>query len=293
MVKQIYDAFTDPFVGKLSDRSWTRWGRRKPWIVAGTIPSGVLWVMMWLSPSWLGTSSWAQILYYTLVLLAFNTLNTVVSVPYNAMVPDITVDYDDRTTVVLAQNVFGMLASAIFSSLQGVIIELFPDPDNPGRIDYQKGYAVAALVSLPAVVIPPLLSIMFVTERKPESFDEDDPSPYSSGKPLVVRWLLDFVWAIWQALLFKEFMMVTMVMCFGMVAAYFFINNIVLYAKYVLENEGQTFYMILTGQVCERITHSQQRERERECVCVCVCVWSLTCVLYSLLLLYRFSFGRF
>ena len=251
MVKQVYDALTDPFVGKLSDRTWTRWGRRKPWIVAATIPSGLFWIMMWLSPSWIGTSGWAQILYYTVVLLAFNTLNTCVSVPYNAMVPDVTVDYDDRTMVVLVQNVFGMLASAIFSALQGVVIELFPDQNNPGRVDYEKGYMVAAFVSLPAIVLPPLIAMLPVTERTPDAIDEaaEEPSPWSDNRSAPVRWVLDFVWSFYQAVCFREFMLVTGIMCFGMVSAYFFINNLVLFCKYVLLDEDLSFYTILTGQV--------------------------------------------
>eukprot|EP01094_Clydonella_sp_ATCC50884_P027112 TRINITY_DN7658_c0_g1_i1.p1 TRINITY_DN7658_c0_g1~~TRINITY_DN7658_c0_g1_i1.p1 ORF type:complete len:539 (+),score=199.26 TRINITY_DN7658_c0_g1_i1:255-1871(+) len=242
LLKQAYDAVTDPFVGKLSDNSWTRWGRRKPWIMLASIPSGIFWVMMWLSPEFINEYEWGPSVYYLLVLLAFNTLNTCVSVPYNALVPDITTDYDDRTMVVLVQNVFGLLATTIYSTLQGVIIELFPGDDEGDSVNKKKGYAVAALVSLPAVVFPPMISALFVKERIP-----DDTERVDSGG--LFKWVVEFCRGLWGAITFLEFMQVTAVFVLAMSAIYAYVNNFVLFAKYVLDREKDSSILVFVGQL--------------------------------------------
>jgi len=243
LLKQVYDALTDPFVGKLSDNSWTRWGRRKPWIMIFSIPSGIFWVMMWLSPEFLQQADWVPGVYYLLVLLAFNTLNTCVAVPYNALVPDITTDYDDRTMVVLVQNVFGLLATTVYSSLQGLIIELFPSDDDPDEVNKNKGYAVAALVSVPAIIFPPMISAFFVKERIP------DESEREKGAGSLFQWISEFCRGIWGAVTFKEFMQVTMVFVLSMSAVYAYVNNFVLYIKYILGRESQSSILVLIGQL--------------------------------------------
>jgi len=49
-VGRVWDAFNDLFVGTLSDRTRSRWGRRRPYLLFGSIPFGVAFVLMWLVP---------------------------------------------------------------------------------------------------------------------------------------------------------------------------------------------------------------------------------------------------
>eukprot|EP00339_Tiarina_fusa_P005987 CAMPEP_0117048018 /NCGR_PEP_ID=MMETSP0472-20121206/33178_1 /TAXON_ID=693140 ORGANISM="Tiarina fusus, Strain LIS" /NCGR_SAMPLE_ID=MMETSP0472 /ASSEMBLY_ACC=CAM_ASM_000603 /LENGTH=282 /DNA_ID=CAMNT_0004760927 /DNA_START=15 /DNA_END=860 /DNA_ORIENTATION=- len=166
LVKQIYDGFTDPLVGGLSDSITTRWGRRKPWILLASVPSGIFWILQWYTPGFTTDSVGGSVAYYLLILLVFSTMNTFVSVPYNAMVPDVAVNYDDRTAVVLFQEVFGLSAVIIFSYFQAEAVEYFKDEDNDELVDYEKGYLFASFITVWAVVLPMVLAVVFVKERK-------------------------------------------------------------------------------------------------------------------------------
>ena len=246
LVKNLYDGVTDPLIGRLSDRIQTRWGRRKPWIVVGTIPSGIFWVLQWYSPKFTEDRVGLAVLYFTVVLLAFSTMNTFVSVPYNAMVPDVAVDYDDRTAVVLFQELFGLSAVIIFSFFQAETVEFFRDED--GIINYRKGYAVAGLVTVWAVIIPMILAILPVSERKNVTKDDEEYGDRSViAKALL--WVLYFIKSLIKALMFKEFFLIVVVFVGCMIAIYIFVNNFVLYLKYVLHIEDQTSYLMLIVQV--------------------------------------------
>lgn len=239
LVKQIYDGFTDPLVGGISDSFNTRFGRRKPWILLASIPSGVFWILQWYIPGFVDDSVALTITYFIIILLFFSTMNTFVSVPYNAMVPDVAVNYDDRTAVVLFQEVFGLSAVIIFSYFQAEAVEFFKEDDNENLVDYEKGYLCASFITVWAVVIPMIFAVIFVKERPPKESDE---------KKGLISWFGNFLKTLFKSLLFKEFALIVIVFVLCMIAVYLFVNNFVLYIKYVLVAEDQTSFMMLAVQ---------------------------------------------
>jgi len=103
MVPRIWDAFTDPIMGKISDNCHSRFGRRKPFIVLGAVMMGVLFAFLWLVPQeW---SDQAKIAYFIVMQITFFTFYTVFSVPYNALTYEMTPDYNERNRV-MAFNAF-------------------------------------------------------------------------------------------------------------------------------------------------------------------------------------------
>lgn len=204
--------------------------------------------MQWLSPGFVSESEWYAILYYGLVLILFSSANTLVSVPYNAMVPDIATDYHDRTTVVLLQEVFGLSAVILFSFIQAFVVEAFVDPETD-QVDYEKGYTVAALITFLPVVVPMIVSVIFLKEPPVEL----DPSEDTAGKNFFVRiglWFWFFLKSLLKAMIFLEFMLVVLLFVACMLAVYLFVSNFVLYIKYVLHAEDQTQWLLLCTQVC-------------------------------------------
>jgi len=112
MVGKIWDAVTDPAVGYLSDRTRTRWGRRRPWILFGSMPLGLAFAYLFINPGLRSQTSlfiWAA-LAYMLVCMVY----TFVNIPYNALTPELTKDYNERTTL----NGFRM-AFAVVGTLTG------------------------------------------------------------------------------------------------------------------------------------------------------------------------------
>lgn len=96
----VLDAFIDPIVGHLSDRTYTRWGRRLPWLYIAPIPLALVWYALW-TPGEPG--------FWSLVLLAMlvRMLVSACEVPSVALVPELTRDYDERTRLMRFRFLFG------------------------------------------------------------------------------------------------------------------------------------------------------------------------------------------
>ena len=88
----IWDAINDPIVGVISDRVKTRWGRRRPFLLFFSIPFGLSFLLLWWAPPW--QNQIALMLTVTLAYMLSDTFQTLVSVPYNTLTPEIAPDYD-------------------------------------------------------------------------------------------------------------------------------------------------------------------------------------------------------
>lgn len=97
----VLDAFIDPVIGHLSDRTYTRWGRRLPWLYIAPIPLALVWLALW-SPT-------GEPGFWSLVLLAMlvRMLVSACEVPSVALVPELTRDYDERTRLMRFRFLFG------------------------------------------------------------------------------------------------------------------------------------------------------------------------------------------
>ena len=124
MVGKIWDAINDPFVGVLTDRTESkRWGRRLPWLLYGAIPFGIFFFLQWIVPS---TNVWALFWYYVIIGIISQVFFTVVNLPYTAMTPELTQDYDERTSLNSIRFAFSIggsilslfLAQIIFSQIE-------------------------------------------------------------------------------------------------------------------------------------------------------------------------------
>jgi len=96
-IARLWDAVTDPLVGNMSDNARTRWGRRKPFMVAGAILMGLSFAAMWWLPREAGQSFYFG--YFLFNILAFYTGVTLFAVPWNALGIELTSDYNERTSL--------------------------------------------------------------------------------------------------------------------------------------------------------------------------------------------------
>lgn len=96
-VPRFWEAFIDPLMGNFSDNFRSRWGRRRPFIVVGSIVMGLLYGLIWqVSPQW---SEHTKVVYFTVMSAGFFTAYMMFSVPYASLTYEITPDYNERTRV--------------------------------------------------------------------------------------------------------------------------------------------------------------------------------------------------
>ena len=132
----VFDAFADPIVGQISDSLRTKWGRRHPFMYASAVPVAISYFFLWVPPHWSQTG-----LFYYLVGVAIlvRTFITMYEIPSSAMVPELTEDYDQRTSFLSYRYFFGVLGGAVmgFGGLgvwgcERVRIRSLPDSESSG-----------------------------------------------------------------------------------------------------------------------------------------------------------------
>src|SRR6185436_16728042 len=105
----VWDAVNDPIIGLISDRLQTKWGRRRPFLLWFAIPFGLSFVILWSAPDW--DNSLALMTYVTLSFMISDTFTTLVSVPFLSLTPELTPDYDERTSLTSFRSFFQLVGA--------------------------------------------------------------------------------------------------------------------------------------------------------------------------------------
>jgi glycoside/pentoside/hexuronide:cation symporter, GPH family len=131
MIGKIWDAVNDPIVGMFSDRTRSaKWGRRYPWMLWGAIPFGVTFFLQWIVPKFSSNPEANQaglFWYYIIVAVLFNTFYTIVNLPYTALTPELTQDYNERTSLNSFRFTFSIGGSILSLILAQIIFAVVPD----------------------------------------------------------------------------------------------------------------------------------------------------------------------
>ncbi len=163
LIVKIWDAVNDPIIGWLTDKTQTRWGRRRPWLLFGAAPFGLLFFLQWVVPPFDVTG---KFIYYLIIALLFDTAFTVVNVPYTALTPELTRDYDERTALNSYRFAFSIGGSLLGGILHQIIVGQFADQ--------QVGYLVSGAVVGVLIAIPFLWCFFGTRERyEPEPGAEE------------------------------------------------------------------------------------------------------------------------
>jgi GPH family glycoside/pentoside/hexuronide:cation symporter len=158
----IWDAANDPLVGSLSDSAHTKWGRRRPFLLLFSIPFGLAFVLLWWAPPW--NSQFLLFLHVTAAYMLTDTLQTLVVVPFLTLTPELTQDYDERTSLTTFRMLFNLLASLAAAAGAPEIVASFANR--------QTGYLVMSAIFGALSIFPYLL--IFITTR--ERFSEPRPA---------------------------------------------------------------------------------------------------------------------
>ena len=155
----VWDAVNDPIVGTLSDRMKSKLGRRRPFLLWFAFPFGLSFVMLWSAPNW--DSQIGLLIYVTLAFMISDTLNTLVAVPYLSLTPELTQDYDERTSLSSFRTVFQLLAAITVVVTAPMIVDAVIL--NGGS--QQQGFITAGAVFGAIGSLPLFFIGLFVRER--------------------------------------------------------------------------------------------------------------------------------
>ena len=159
----VWDAVNDPIIGILSDRLQSRWGRRRPFLLWFAIPFGLSFVILWSAPNW--ENQIALLVYVTLSFMISDTLTTLVSVPFLSLTPELTPDYDERTSLTSFRSFFQLAGALAMVIAAPSIIDRVIDAGGT----QQQGFMTVGALFGALGAIPLILIGLLIRERaKPE-----------------------------------------------------------------------------------------------------------------------------
>ena len=166
-VGRIWDALNDLIIGTLSDRTRSRWGRRRPYLLFGALPFGLAFILMWLVPA-TNDKTWLTI-YYTAMYIVFDTLFTLTNVPYIALTPELAPTYDERTSLHSYRMAFSIGFGLIGAVAPLALVDALAGA-NASVEAHRAAYASMAAILGILSVIP--IYITFATTRENPAYQE-------------------------------------------------------------------------------------------------------------------------
>lgn len=218
---RLWDAVNDPLFGLLSDRIRTRWGRRRVLLLFGAVPLGLFFMLMWMVPAL--DQFWLAV-YYAVTFILFDTAFTIVHVGYNSLTPEMTSDYDERSSLNGFRMMFsisGTLGAIILATVLGWTIT-----------DARTLYLILGIGLGLVSIIPPLVVFSITREKSADEL----PAPLPLGE------------ALKQTLSNKPFRMVMGLYLLSWTTASIIAAVLVYFANYYLRIPEQANYFVLAAQ---------------------------------------------
>ncbi|MDK2813927.1 MAG: glycoside/pentoside/hexuronide:cation symporter, family [Clostridiales bacterium] len=222
MIVRMWNAVLDMVVGGLSDHTKTRHGRRRPYLLYGALPLGVAFALLW-QVFFVGEVS--MIVFYIFAGVLFSTMFSLVAIPYNALLPELSQDYNERTSI----SGFKMAFSFVGSLLSAMGVTLIVDTIYPGKVMYRQSYPVMGWLLGAVVTVCILLCFAGTKERVQPTLQK--PEPMLKNLRSLLR--------------LKEYRLVLGVFIFNMVGFDIIMALYIYFMKYALQISDDVSYLFM------------------------------------------------
>ncbi len=172
LIGRTWDYVNDPLFGYISDHTRTRWGRRRPYLLFGPIPFAIVFTLMWWRPPIQGDV--ALVAYYAFIYVLYDAAATMIYMPYFALTPELTSDYDERTSLTSVRAFFSIAGSLVAFTVPLMIITGF-SPEH-GTSIMAMGFIFAIVSAIPIYIV------FFGTRERPEFMQQEQPGLFESIK---------------------------------------------------------------------------------------------------------------
>ena len=226
-IGMLWDALTDPFMGYIAERTRTKWGVYRPYLLFGNLPLALSFILLFWVPPFEGSMLFFFLLFTNLL---HRTCFTLVSVPFSSLTPRITSDSQERTNL----TGFRMMGAQTGTNLMALFA--FPIIFWVGGENESLGFVVlAALAGLTAMAIH---AITFVTVKEPENDQGIERVGGSLSEAASAIGKNGPFWLVFSATLIVG------------ITTIFFGNNLIYYTKYALDlHEYQGTILFTSGIV--------------------------------------------
>ena len=226
-IGMFWDAITDPFMGYVAERTRTKWGVYRPYLLFGNVPLALSFVLLFWVPPFEGSTLFFFLLFANLL---HRTCFTLVSVPFSSLTPRITSDSQERTNL----TGFRMMGAQTGTNLMALLA--FPIIFWVGGENENLGFVVlASLAGLTAMAIH---TITFVTVKEPENDQGIERVGGSLSEAASAIGKNGPFWLVFSATLIVG------------ITTIFFGNNLIYYTKYALDlHEYQGIILFTSGIV--------------------------------------------
>lgn len=170
LVGKIWDAVNDPIMGWLSDKTTSRFGKRRVFMLFGAVPLGISIALLWFVPP--GMPVLWTFVWIALTFALFDTFWTLTNVPYYALTSELTEDYDERSSLTAYRMVMAVPAYLIGAALTPVIVGIFALQ--------RTGYAVIGIAYGLLAMLALLACAASIHERKATSETKVKTPPVKS-----------------------------------------------------------------------------------------------------------------
>lgn len=212
LIARIVDAFVDPTVGLLSDRTQTRWGKYRPWVLWTALPFMVFYVLAFYNPGIedKGLVAVYATISYTLLMTLYSFNNT----PYASLGGVMTSDIKERNSITSIRFVAATIAQFVVQGLTLPLVSKFAGPEG------DKGHGWLCTISLFAIIGFVFFIITFFSAR-------ERITPPSGQKTDTVKDIKDVFRSIpWRAMFILTLFLFTTLAMWGSAMNYYFENYV-------------------------------------------------------------------